>query len=295
MDSIWQVIIGIFPMWECTMEQIDGPTPTSPDPHPDPHGGPSLGSKLKRLINYLLVSVIIVGLSGAVVYLMSDRNHRQYRLNTVGTNLQVERGLFLPRGYEKFTPPGEPLRSIYAPIPIPPDIKLGPPETFEDRTDLDRALFGLLSGWTTTLLSSESSGDFQLAIAYIERCELFPGLSETQHIELKRLRADTNFRKGEHTLKLIRVQLKGALKQFQTALELGTTQKAAAQARITHLQNRIASLKPPSAPLPDLTALEEKQTHRAPPVPTKAPSKEPNPAPPGPPASPPSPENAPQE
>jgi len=119
-------------------------------------------------------------------------------------------------------------------------LKLNNPEIYDDRTDLDRALFGLLSGWTTRLLSSQNAEDFKLALQYIERCELFPGLSETQHTELKRLRADTSFKKGEHTLQQITAQLQEALRQFQTALELGTTQQSAAETRVEEIKKQLA-------------------------------------------------------
>ena len=250
------------------MEQIE--SPSSPPPKP------RRGSKLKRVVIYLLASIIIVGLSGVILYVLSDFNHRQYRLNSVGTQLRVERGLFMPQGFEVFTPQDESLRSIYASIPIPKGLKLNNPEIYDDRTDLDRALFGLLSGWTTKLLSSQNPEDFKLAHQYIERCELFPGLSETQHTELKRLRADTSFKKGEHTLEQISAQLQEALRQFQTALELGTTQKSAAEARVEEIKQQLGpkeihvQMDLPETNQPDLIP---------PPLTPSHPSKAPNPAP----------------
>jgi hypothetical protein len=222
------------------MEQTESlPLPT-PDESPPP---PKKRRSVSRFLGYFLITALMLALLGSVLYLLSDINHRQYRLTTRQSSLVIERGRFMPMGFERFTPKNQVLRPIYAPIALPTGINFTSSETFDDRTDVDRAIFGVLSGWSREMLETGAAAEFEQVVTYIDRCELLPGLSEGQRLELQTLRADVAFTKGTHTLSGIAEQLDRALAEFEAALRLGTTHKARARAWIKEIQHRIITYR----------------------------------------------------
>jgi len=222
------------------------PTENLPSVSPNPPA--KGGGGVLRSLTYLLLGATILALSGIIIYLLSDINHRQYRLNSQGSVLLVERGKFLPVGFEPFVPKDATLQPIYAPIPLPKGVTMGPSEIFEDRTDVDRAIFGLLSGWSRERIDSSTDGDFELVVDYINRCETLPGLAEEQRNELQTLRADVAYKTGLRTLKGIADQLNKALEQFELALTLGTTHAEDAEAWITEIKHRIEAYQSSTSP-----------------------------------------------
>lgn len=230
-------------------ESLPSPTPARIPPPPKKKGS------ISRFLKHLLITALTLTLLGATLYLLSDINHRQYRLTSQESSLIIERGRFMPMGFERFTPKNEVLRPIYAPIALPAGVNFSSSEIFDDRTDVDRAIFGLLSGWSREMLETEASTEFERVVTYIDRCELLPGLSEGQRQELQTLRADVAFTKGTHTLSGIAEQLNQALTEFESALRLGTTHKARARAWIKEIRHRIITYRssqsspaPPTAP-----------------------------------------------
>jgi hypothetical protein len=175
----------------------------------------------------LLVLALVLGLLGAVGFLMSERNQRRFRLHTQivspdETLLIVERGRFFPIGYEPYIPDAKDVRMAYAPIPIPPDEKVLADQLFDDRVELDRSLFLDLSAWAKKRLDSRNEADFDLASSYVQRCSMLPSLSEEQRQELKSLRADLAYRNGRRLASAIAVDLDKATAEFKLSLELGT-------------------------------------------------------------------------
>ncbi|OGQ88255.1 MAG: hypothetical protein A2289_22835 [Deltaproteobacteria bacterium RIFOXYA12_FULL_58_15] len=212
------------------------------------------GSAGRAFVVVLLVLAVLT-LATAVVYLLSDLNHRNYRIATHESNLVIEQGRFFPVGFKRFEPSTDDLKASYAPIPLPPNVSIGRTEVFNDRADLDRAVFVLLASWARERLDSREPGDFELATSYISRCELLPGLSEEQRIEMKTLRADLAFKNGRRILGEVVNQLKKALGEFETAYKLGTSRPqdvdqwiADVQRRIRDYQNAGVSIAQPEAP-----------------------------------------------
>ncbi|MBI5509643.1 MAG: hypothetical protein HY903_12895 [Deltaproteobacteria bacterium] len=209
----------------------------------------------------VLVAIIVVALGGAVTYLLAEINSHRYRLTTEGQTLVVERGRHLPWGFEPFTPEAAELAAAYAPIPIPAGETLSPTEVYDDRVDVDRALFALFAGWTRARLKSIAPGDFELAAGYVRRSEILPGLSEQQRVELKRLRADVAYGNGRRIVNEIGTRLQQALAEFKLARELGPTEAADAARWAAEIERRLNDYRdvsptstfqppPPRPPLP---------------------------------------------
>lgn len=201
--------------------------------------GKSEAGGASRVFTLVLVAIAILSLCGAVVYLLSDINHRRYRLTTIEQTLVVERGRMLPIGFKTFEPKANDLKAAYAPIAIPPGESLGRPEIFDDRADIDRALFSLLASWSRERLSSAKAGDFELAAGYVRRCELLPGLSEEQRIELRTMRADMAYKNGRRMLGDVVERLKKARAEFVLSKELGTSRPNDVDLWIADVDRRI--------------------------------------------------------
>lgn len=95
----------------------------------------------------VLVGLVVLALLGAVLWLLSERNARQWFLVYEDGLLQVKRGLLLPAGRQSFKTDDPALAQAYAPLKPPPGAKLDEERRFEDRAGLDQALYELLARW----------------------------------------------------------------------------------------------------------------------------------------------------
>jgi hypothetical protein len=194
---------------------------------------------VKRFFSTLLSVVLILGLAAAVVYLVSDINRRHYRLVVQNGLLLVERGLFFPTGFGPYIPETDALREAYAPVPVPPNEVLASSAPLEDRADVDRTLFSLLSGWARSRMEATDIPTLELAASYVKRLEILPGLSEEQRLELRTLRANLAYRNGRRLMDGVVEQLQKAKAALQLAVELGTAHAEEARAAQAEVDRRL--------------------------------------------------------
>ena len=213
-----------------------------------------------RGLMLLILGLMFLVMTASVIYLRSDINRRQYRLDVRDNQLWVERGRFFPIGFTGYDPETADLRSAYAPVPMPPQERPGNLGPFEERGDLDRALFSLLSAWSHARLLAHDVPTLDLAALYIRRLEMLPGLSEEQRIELRGLRAGLAYRTGLRLIDQVHTDLEGARHALRTALELGVPEHAEAQRWIDEAERRLNAFPPRS-----------QEDAVRPPVPTQAP------------------------
>ena len=232
-----------------TSEPTSGPEPAAqaPTPEPEPAWTPTPApNKTKGFFKSLgtgLMILVMVALSGAVVYLLSDLNRRTYRLAQVGDTMVVQKGRFMPTGFENYQPEETRPSQAYAPIRVPSGERVPQGQLFEDRTDLDRAMFSILAAWARSQLGSEDVTIASQAAEYIERCVMLPGVSEEQRQDISVLRADLSFRKGQNLLTGIIHQLEAAAAKFKEAIEQGTSFQGEAENSLKQVQARIDFLK----------------------------------------------------
>ena len=220
-----------------------------------------------------LVVLLVLALGAVVVYLLSEINSRRYRIAVQGSSLIVERGHKLPWGFARFEPATAELAAAYAPIPIPTGESLTKTEIYEDRADIDRALFSLFAGWTRARLDSTVPGEFDLAASYVHRSELLPSLSEEQRLELKRMRADLAYKNGRRMLDDIYDRLQRAVAELKLAKELGATKSGDVDRWILEVERRLREYSG-APPVPNL-ALPAEASPPLPPTPVApAPSAE---------------------
>ena len=207
------------------------------------------GGILRRL-GIALVVLLVCALVAMVMYLLAEINNRRYRLALSDRQLIVERGRFFPAGFAAYTPEARNLQEAYAPILVPPgeSVEVGIP--FDDRTEIDRALYTRLSGWARSRLQASDGPTLTLGIDYVKRLEALPGLSESQRQELRGMRADAAFRQGEGLMRGIALTLHHAASQFALALELGTSHSEQARLGMAAIDDKLRQLG--EAPHPDV-------------------------------------------
>jgi hypothetical protein len=172
----------------------------------------------------LLVGVLVLALLAAVAYLGSEVNHRRYRLEVKDGLLQVERGRFLPVGFEPYQPESEALRPAYAPVQVPPGAGVDTTAVYGERSDLDGALYRLLSAWAESRLKGGDEQSVNAATGYLTRAELLPGLAEEQRATLHRLRGQLALREGGAHVSGASRELAAARAQLLAAERLGAVE-----------------------------------------------------------------------
>ena len=238
-----------------------------------------------------LVVVLVIALGGVIAYLLSDLNSRHYRLSRSADMMVVEKGKFMPTGFQIYRPQEPGLSQIYQPVSIPAGADVPGGEVYEDRADLDRAMFAALAGWARQALEREGNGATLEAETLIERCDMLPGVSEEQRRDIQTLRADLAYRSGRRLLDGVVNQLKTAAEQFKRAINLGTSYAQEASTWLQEVQARITSLSDTPAPDSQVPEASEPEKAEASPPPAKdAPPPAPTPkARAGEPAAPPAP------
>lgn len=205
---------------------------------------PSERGSLAATFARLLVALTICALLGVVGYLLSNLNQHRYRLAMDDGHLVVERGLFAPVGFGRYQP-GDPLERVaYAPIVVPPGEAVEVGVVFDDRSQVDRALFGRLSTWAQQRLQAPDAPTLELGVHYVKRLEALPNLSEGQRHELRGMRADAALRQAEGLLRGVGVALRQARALFEEALELGTTHADRAHHGIVDIEHKLPQLDP---------------------------------------------------
>lgn len=231
-----------------TQDAAPAEKPAEAKPQPEPQAAwtptppPSKAQGFFKSLGTWVMLIVMLGLTGAVLYLLSDLNRRTYRLAQVGQTMVVQKGKFLPSGFETYQPDEARLREAYAPITLPTGEQVPGGQRFEDRTDLDRAMFSILAAWARDHLGNDDLTISSQAADYIQRCILLPGVSEEQRRDIAVLRADLSFRKGQNLLTGIVNQLESAATQFKEAIEQGTSFKGQAQKSLAQVQERIKVL-----------------------------------------------------
>lgn len=195
-----------------------------------------------RQLGIMLGVLVVAALVAMVMYLLAEINNRRYRLALHEQQIIVEQGRFFPVGYVAYVPEARNLQEAYAPIVVPPgeSVEVGIP--FNDRTEIDRALYTRLSVWARTRLQASDAATLALGIDYVKRLEALPGLSESQRQELRGMRADAAFRQGEGLMRGIALTLHHAASQFALALELGTSHSEQARAGLAAIDDKLRQL-----------------------------------------------------
>ncbi len=154
---------------------------------------------LARLRRFAIVAVI-VALAGGVVFLLSERNSRSYFLYSEAGSLVIARGARLPFGKVAWAPEDPALAEAYGRIALPTGAAEVPEQRFDERQDLDRALFDLLAGWADTRIRTDDPIQVREGLAFVERAARLQGIEADQRRRLRVMQAELAWYEGRDRL-----------------------------------------------------------------------------------------------
>ena len=140
-----------------------------------------------------LLTVLVVALVGVVLWLLSERNARQWFLVYEDGVVHVKKGIMLPIGRQSFKTDDPALAQAYAPLRPPSGAKLDEERSFDDRAGLDQALYELLARWARDDIATERPEMVERALGWLGRADKLAGLSAAQREDLRALRAESGF------------------------------------------------------------------------------------------------------
>ena len=228
---------------------------------------PGFGRRATSAFTRLLVTLLILGLGGAVAFLLSQLNARTFTLAQENGQLVVMKGRMLPTGAVPYQPGDARLADAYAPIPLEGrDVSSLMEQRFTERDELDRALFPVLEALARPRVQTDEPAQLEKGLYYLRRAELLSGLTQEQRRTLEAMKADVAFFQARQKLEEARRDVTEALTQLKLATEsrnrntqranqMLTTVGPAAQALEKALRAVDASLAEPGASTPPETPL----------------------------------------
>lgn len=189
----------------------------------------SFGRRATSAFTRLLITLLILGLGGAVVFLLSQLNARTFTLAQENGQLVVMKGRMLPTGAVPYRPGDARLADAYAPIPVEGrDVSGLVEQKFTERDELDRALFPVLEGLARPKVQSDDPELLEKGLYYLRRAESLSGLTDEQRRTLETMKADVAFYLARQKLEAARRGVTEALAQLKLAAESRNrnTQKA---------------------------------------------------------------------
>lgn len=204
---------------------------------------PKFGTRLYRAFRNLVIFSLVVAAGGAAVYAMSLLNSRTYSLEVRNGQLVVLKGRMMPTGAEPWLPSDPMLADAYAPIDLEGNTALAVVDKkYQERDELDRALFSVLYMLAAPRIASDSPKDLEKALVYVRRAEKLAGLSEDQRGQLKKAQVDLAFYLARIRLDDARRQLEEALSQLKLAAESDSRHKDEANLMLMAVEPQVKLL-----------------------------------------------------
>ena len=178
------------------------------------------GRRATSAFTRLLVTLLVLGLGGAVLFLLSQLNARTFTLVQENGQLVVMKGRLLPTGALPYQPGDARLADAYAPLGVEGrDVTSLVERKFTERDELDRALFPLLEMLAQPKVQSEEPAVLEKGLYYLRRAELLSGLSEEQRRSLGTMKTEVAFFQAKQKLEEARRGVTEALTQLKLAAE----------------------------------------------------------------------------
>lgn len=204
---------------------------------------PSFGARLVRAFRNLLILTLILGLGGAALYATSLVNARTYLLEVRNGQLVVLKGKLMPVGADPWNPGDPGLADAYAPVDLEGNVALTVVgQKFEDRDELDRALFQVLEMLARPRLASDVPKDLEKGLALVRRAEKLNGLTEAQRTSLKKMQTDVAYFLARIRLDDARRQLEEALTQLKLAAESDSKTRSQASLMLLAVEPQVKLL-----------------------------------------------------
>jgi hypothetical protein len=193
---------------------------------------PRRGGTVKAALAWLA----ILGLLGLVAWLAAERNARTWHLVPSEGRLVVMRGLLLPAGRGALKTSDPALVQAYAPLVPPPGKALPPERTFDERAELDQAIYDLVAGWAREEIASGDPARLERGLGYLARAEKLPGLSPAQREDLAALRAESGYQEAMRLVARAVDELREAAERLRRAASSRSPHAADAGALLRELE-----------------------------------------------------------
>jgi len=179
------------------------------------------GRRAGRAFTRFLITVVVMGLAGAVAYLVSMLNARTFTLEQQDGNLVVMKGRMFPVGAAPFHPSDAFQADAYAPVSLEgqPVSSALLQQRFTERDELDRALFDVLEKLSRPRVDSEDPKALDQGLYYLRRAGKLSGITDEQRRSLKQLEAEVAFYQARQKLEDARRLVAEALTQLRLAGE----------------------------------------------------------------------------
>lgn len=199
--------------------------------------------RLGRAFRNLVIFAVVVAAATGGLYAASLLNSRTWSLEVQGGQLIVTRGKMLPLGTEPFQPADPLLAEAYAPLDLNGNTALAVVgQKFDDRDELDRALFSVIELLAKPRVASDLKRDLDVGVALVKRAEALRGLSEQQRATLGTLKAEVAYFLAKQRIDDARKQLDEALQQLKLAADADARHKKDATQMLLAVEPQVKSL-----------------------------------------------------
>jgi len=167
----------------------------------------------------VLPLLLAVGLGVAVAWLLAERNARQWWIVPEDGKVVVKKGVFFPTGKAAYLSADPETTRTYAPLTPPQGAAPLAETSYDDRAELDQALFDLLARWARDDIQSQQMERMERARGHLSRASRLAGLSPAQREQLRVLQAETAFQEAVEYLTQGANALRRALDGLKLAAE----------------------------------------------------------------------------
>lgn len=203
----------------------------------------SLGRRAGRAFTRLVVTLVVLGLIGAVGFLLSQLNARTFTLQQQDGKLLVMKGRMLPMGSEPYRPSEPALAAAYAPFDLLGGAAAGlDGARFEERDAMDRALFQFLEGLARPRLVSDDSAVLSQGLVALGRMQKLGGVTDEQRKTLRSLESEVAFFQARTRLDQARRDIAEAVTQLRISADSGTRHARAAHRMLAAVEPAATTL-----------------------------------------------------
>jgi hypothetical protein len=204
----------------------------------------TFGQRAGHAFRRLLVTLLVLALAGIVCVLLARDNARTFSLKVEGGRLLVQKGRMLPWGSGPYRPTDPSLADVYAPIDLS-GASVGAVESdrFEDRDELDRALFRILEQAARPKLLSDDTQVVASGMALLHRMDRLQGASEEQRRTLRGLELDVAYDQARIRFEDARRAVAEGLSELRIAADSPTRRARAAHAMLVKVEPAASALE----------------------------------------------------
>lgn len=204
----------------------------------------TFGQRAGHAFRRLLVSLLVLALAGVVCVLLARDNARTYSLKLEGGKLTVQKGRMLPWGTAPYRPTDASLSEVYAPVDLGgATVAIPETERFEDRDELDRALFRMLEQAARPKLLSDDTQVVASGMALLHRMDRLQGASEEQRRTLRSLELDVAYDQARVRFEDARRAVAEGLSELRIAADSPTRRARAAHAMLVKVEPAASALE----------------------------------------------------